>query len=117
MIRRVVALVFSLLFWSVQTADAVVPHVAMDMGSLAVSLDTDVGMSVVDAISSEQSEHDNGNKPFTCTDSCPCHVLHHMFFVASAVEIARVPVRPSFFYSDDARPDHIAAPLNRPPLA
>ncbi len=113
MIRRVFAMLFALTFWSIQTADAAVLHVNSD--AAAISVPADHAQVSVDADSDESKSEQNGQG--TCTNGCPCHIFHSALPVVLAGETDLRLVAGGYSYSQDACPDHLSAPLNRPPLS
>lgn len=115
MIRRVFAMLFALTFWSIQTADAGVLHVSTDNAAISIQAEDNAPLSV-------QADDDGAGKlesqgPATCTDGCPCHALHHAFLAMPASETDLGAMTRVYAFSQDQRPDHLSAPLSRPPLA
>lgn len=115
MIRRALAMMIAVMFWSVQAADALVLHVGSDLEStMSITMPDDGGTTVVKA-SADKSDNDTGGA-MTCTDSCQCHGLHHALFTAPDAVTDVEPVSVEFGYERDAPPTRIASRLNRPPL-
>lgn len=113
MIRRVFAMLFALTFWSIQTADAAVLHVNSD--AAAISIIADYAQVSADADSEESKSERNGQR--TCANGCPCHVFHAALPVVLTGETDLGVVVRVYSYSQDGRPDHLSAPLSRPPLS
>lgn len=114
MIRRVLAMLFVLTFWSIQTADAGVLHIGSDATAVSILANH---VQVSGEATDSDSDKSESDVPATCTDGCPCHAFHHGFYPMAASEAnIRVASR-VYSYSQDGRPDHLSAPLNRPPLS
>ncbi len=115
MIRRVFAMLLALTFWSIQTADAGVLHVGSE--NSAISIQADDGLHVSVTAADDGAGQSDSDGPPTCTDSCPCHALHHIYLAIPQSETDLSVITRVYTFSHDARPDHFAAPLSRPPLA
>lgn len=104
----------AVLFWSVQTADALVLHVGPDIEA-PMTMSDDGGTSIV-KVSQDKSDKQDTGGAMTCTDSCQCHGLHHALFAAPQAMGDIEPITVKFGYGRDATPIRIASRLNRPPL-
>ena len=114
MIRRVFALVLALTFWSIQTADAGVLHVSDDS---VISIQADeIAQPTLTAADDGLGESEPSG-PGTCTDSCPCHALHHIYLAMPQSEAELGVIAQVYGFSHDGRAAHHSAPLSRPPLA
>ena len=113
MLRRVFAMLLALTFWTIQTADAAVLHVGSENPAMSIQADDTAQVSV--------EAHDDGagkseQGPATCTDGCLCHAFHHAL-VATPASATEFGVTTRFYvFPQDERPDHLSAPLSRPPL-
>lgn len=114
MIRRALAMMIAIMFWSVQAADALVVHVSSDVSS-TISI-VDDGSKVDQQLEADTAGETDTGGPMTCNDGCACHVLHHFFFAAWDIAVDLPLVSPTFAYGRDPAPTRIASRLNRPPL-
>lgn len=113
-IRRALAMLIAVLFWSVQTADAVVLHVNTSGASSVVLVD-DGGKSDV------QADSDGGAKKDTKgglsgADGCQFHALHHVFFSAPEADAVLLIVSADYEYGHNTALTRVSSQLNRPPL-
>ena len=118
MIRRLFAMLITVLFWSTQTANACVVHVSAGTVTASVQADqADAGVQPSADTAVDDAGKDGPKGPVSgCADSC-CHALHHAFLPASAADAKIENARDSFALVQDARPETWTSQLNRPPLA
>lgn len=114
MIRRVFALLLAMTFWSIQAADAGVLHVRSDNSAISIQADDDMQASVAVADDGVGTVGSDGSP--NCKDSCSCHALHHVYIPVSQNESDLIVIARVYAFSHDARPDHLSAPMSRPPL-
>lgn len=115
MIRRVFAMLLAMTLWSIQTADAGVLHVGSDNSAISIQADDDTQASV--AVADDGVGTVDSDGPPSCNDSCPCHALHHVYIAVTQSESDLNVIARVYTFSHDARPEHLSAPLSRPPLA
>lgn len=120
MIRRVFAMLLALTFWSIQTADAFVPHGAV-AGSAAVAVTTAAGADAtadVTICDADQSNRQGPSDPAkVCVEGCPCHALHHAFVALPANTADVIQRGEKFAFAAETRADDVSSKLNKPPRA
>ncbi len=109
MLRRLLTIVFAMLLWTVQTADAAIDHSQASGGSDAaiVKMAADRG--------GDASGNTEGG--MTCNAGCICHVFHHACLGDLAASVAQSLVGDQayvFAHSDAGA--FLTEPPTRPPL-
>lgn len=110
MIRRLLTIMFAMLLWTAQTADAAIDHSKAFGGSGSTTV-----MVIADHGENSASKSDGG---LACSAGCICHVFHHACLGEHVASIDQQLIDgQAFVLADSSVEAFLSEPPTRPPLA
>jgi hypothetical protein len=109
LIRRLLTVMFAMLLWTVQTADAAIDHSKASDGSASA-----VVMLVADQSEDGSGKADSG---LACNAGCICHVFHHACLGDHIASVTQMRIAGhDYVLADSAVAAFLTEPPTRPPL-